>query len=309
MKRLQRILVHVRAGDETAAPMDRVESLAAHHDAMVFVVDVVPRAPWYARLVGQDAQALAAKHRAERLQTLEAAVAARPGLAQRAKVEVRVGEPSFELTTMAQTHQVDLIVTAGHSHGPELLGRVESQLLRKAPCPVWILRRVEPERWRRVLVAVKPDPDNPVGLELSRELLEAASQLAIEEDAELHVLRVWGTRLERVLRRRMRPDRWQEVRTQLRKDAHDQLLGLLEPWHDQIGGRIWLRQGDPETVIPAFVEKKKIDLLVIGTVARSGLEGVFIGNVAERVFETVKCSILTLKPPGFVSPLKTEAKK
>lgn len=306
MKRLQRILVHVRAGDENAAPMDRVERLAAHHDASLLVVDIVPRAPWYARLVGQDAQALANRHRAERLQTLGAAIAARPGLAARARVEVRVGEPSFELTAMAQRHQVDLIVTAGHSHGPELLGRIETQLLRKAPCPVWILRRHEPERWKRVLVAVKPEPDNPVGLELSRELVEAASQLAIEEDAELHVLRVWGTRLERVLRRRMRPDRWQEVRTQLRKDAHDQLLGLLEPWHDQIGGRIWLRQGDPETVIPAFVEKKKIDLLVIGTIARSGLEGVFIGNVAERVFETVKCSILTLKPAGFVSPIRVE---
>lgn len=56
-------------------------------------------------------------------------------------------------------------------------------------------------------------------------------------------------------------------------------------------------------MIPALVEEKKVDLLVMGTIARSGTPGVFIGNTAERMLRSVDCSVLTLKPDGFVSPI------
>lgn len=303
MEHLERIALYLRHGDDDSA-IDRTAALAERHDAAVEIVDVVPQAPWYARLVGNDSATLTRQAIGAREQVIRHTLAPRPDLMARARISVLAGEPWIELIQLALRQHVDLFVTTGHGRGGDLLGRTEAQLLRKAPCPVWILRPKERKRWKRVLVAVKPEPDNPVGIELSRRLLDAASRLAIDEGAELHVLRVWGSRLERVLARRMRPDRWEAVRTQLRADVLDQLLGLIEPWHDQIGGRVWLRQGDPETVIPAFAEKKKIDVLVIGTVARSGLEGVFIGNVAERVFQSVHCSILALKPEGFVGPVK-----
>jgi len=47
----------------------------------------------------------------------------------------------------------------------------------------------------------------------------------------------------------------------------------------------------------------RIDLLVMGTVCRTGSPGLIIGNTAERVLDSVKCSVLTVKPAGFVSPI------
>jgi nucleotide-binding universal stress UspA family protein len=41
----------------------------------------------------------------------------------------------------------------------------------------------------------------------------------------------------------------------------------------------------------------------MGTVGRAGLPGVLIGNVAETVFKHAECSVLALKPEGFVSPV------
>ena len=41
----------------------------------------------------------------------------------------------------------------------------------------------------------------------------------------------------------------------------------------------------------------------MGTVARAGLEGYFIGNTAEMVLQRVACSVLTVKPDGFVTPV------
>jgi nucleotide-binding universal stress UspA family protein len=294
MERLDRILLHWRDGDEEGATLARVASLVERTQAAVDVVMVQPRPPWYARLVDGNAAAATAHHAEERKEGLHRLLG-NGALSDHANIEVVVGDPTTEIVARAAKQAHGLIVTTS-SNENSLFGRVEVQLVRKAPCPVWVLRRDEPKRLRRVLVAIKPDPDNPVGVALSRRLLETAAAVAEAEGAELHVVRVWGARLERLLERRMRRDRWEEVRDQLRREARSQVLGLIEPWVDQIGGRLWLRQGDPETVIPELVAKKKIDLLVIGTVARSGLEGVIIGNVAERVFETVRCSILTLRP-------------
>jgi len=36
---------------------------------------------------------------------------------------------------------------------------------------------------------------------------------------------------------------------------------------------------------------------------RTGVPGLFIGNTAESVLHQVDCSVLALKPPGFVSPV------
>ena len=60
----------------------------------------------------------------------------------------------------------------------------------------------------------------------------------------------------------------------------------------------------PEKVIAEFIQKNDIDLLVMGTVARSGLSGIIVGNTAEKILNHVDCSVLTLKPGGWKSPIK-----
>jgi len=63
------------------------------------------------------------------------------------------------------------------------------------------------------------------------------------------------------------------------------------------------RQGKPALAISRLASEKQIDLLVMGTVCRTGIRGFFIGNTAEGVLRRVDCSLLTVKPKGFVSPI------
>jgi nucleotide-binding universal stress UspA family protein len=42
----------------------------------------------------------------------------------------------------------------------------------------------------------------------------------------------------------------------------------------------------------------------MGTVARSGTSGILIGNTAERILNSIECSVLALKPDSFVSSIK-----
>lgn len=41
----------------------------------------------------------------------------------------------------------------------------------------------------------------------------------------------------------------------------------------------------------------------MGTVARTGIPGFIIGNTSEAVLYQLECSVLALKPPGFVCPV------
>ncbi|EGG98322.1 Universal stress protein family 1 [gamma proteobacterium IMCC2047] len=89
------------------------------------------------------------------------------------------------------------------------------------------------------------------------------------------------------------------------KEKHQQnleaLISELQESGDQIS--IELVEGPPEQALPSFINSKSADLLVIGTICRTGIAGMFIGNTAESVLDAVDCSVLTLKPEGFVSPV------
>ncbi len=64
-----------------------------------------------------------------------------------------------------------------------------------------------------------------------------------------------------------------------------------------------LLRGDPGEVIPRLVGERRIDLVVMGTVARTGVPGLIIGNTAERVLDQIGCSVLAVKPEGFITPV------
>jgi hypothetical protein len=57
-------------------------------------------------------------------------------------------------------------------------------------------------------------------------------------------------------------------------------------------------------VIPAMIRDIKADLVVMGTVARTGIPGFIVGNTAEMILSQIACAVLAVKPPGFVSPVK-----
>ena len=56
-------------------------------------------------------------------------------------------------------------------------------------------------------------------------------------------------------------------------------------------------------VIAEFAKAHHVELIVMGTVARTGIPGLLIGNTAETILQRVDCSVLAVKPDGFVSPV------
>jgi nucleotide-binding universal stress UspA family protein len=96
-------------------------------------------------------------------------------------------------------------------------------------------------------------------------------------------------------------DRYVEDSRAGARKALDDLLGKSP---DRTGRRfVHLLKGDPAEVIAEFAKAGGVDLIVMGTVARTGIGGLLIGNTAESTLQRVDCSVLAVKPDGFVSPV------
>ena len=89
------------------------------------------------------------------------------------------------------------------------------------------------------------------------------------------------------------------------QDRHQKKLDRLLGKYDltDLEHQIHLRKGEAASAIPELAREKQVDLIVMGTVCRTGIAGFFIGNTAERILQQVDCSVLTVKPEGFVSPV------
>jgi nucleotide-binding universal stress UspA family protein len=63
-----------------------------------------------------------------------------------------------------------------------------------------------------------------------------------------------------------------------------------------------LERGDPMGVISDLIKNEAVDLVVLGTHGRKGLRKLFAGSVAEEIFRTATCPILTVGPGAESGP-------
>jgi nucleotide-binding universal stress UspA family protein len=80
---------------------------------------------------------------------------------------------------------------------------------------------------------------------------------------------------------------------------------LLRNYDMSLGDKlVHLVKGEASTAIHQLTDSLNADLIVMGTLGRSGIPGLFIGNTAEEVLQNTRASILAVKPPSFVTPVK-----
>ncbi|HWP98969.1 MAG TPA: universal stress protein [Vicinamibacterales bacterium] len=146
MSRFRRLLVATDFSEPSRLAMSYACELADTFEAALHVLHVVsdPYAqPWASEAFGVPlADVLADWERAAR-QQLEQAVP--PEIRQRREVRLvtRVGQPFFEIIDYAEKERIDLIVMGTHGRGfvaHMLMGSVAEKVVRKAPCPVLIVR-------------------------------------------------------------------------------------------------------------------------------------------------------------------------
>jgi universal stress protein E len=226
--------------------------------------------------------------------------------ALRVTTKILVGKPFVELIRAVHGASHDVLIKPKEVAGESpTLSSVDLHLLRKCPCPTWIVNSGQRKPYGKILIAVDPDPTDPEKLALHADLVKIGTSLARKENGKVEVVHVWRLYGESILRGprfRLRDDEISNMENKENAIRQQWLEKLVAP-HADDNLKLTLVKGQAEIALSEIIEKKKPDIVVMGTVARTGLPGLLIGNTAENVLSRITCSILAVKPRGFTSPV------
>ena len=215
------------------------------------------------------------------------------------KYETLLGEAFVEITHAVQQERYDLVLagTRGHTKWEELfVGSTAKRLIRKCPASVWIVKAQHADPPKVVLAPIDFS-------DVSRKAVLQGMWVAEKANADFHLLHVIDSFdiPETITSASSQASASRQEVNERATQRLDEFIGILGIDRSRI--RIHLSFGTPWKEIQHMVQVLKVDLIAMGTVGRSGIQGLFLGNTAERVLATCDCSILTTKPDGFVSPI------
>jgi nucleotide-binding universal stress UspA family protein len=315
MNRFKSILFVATRSPGEKASFRRAFELARQNRARLTVVDTVEGLPPRNRKLHTAAHALSVSDlvmselRAHLDNVIEPAK--RQGV--RISGKVLKGTPFVAIIREVLRHHHDLVMkTATGSGGLRamLFGTTAMHLFRKCPCPVWLLKPSRRKKYSRILAAIDPVSSHPERDSLTKKILDLATSLAKREAGELHVVHAWQLPGEKFLRGKRVDIDQDEIAKLLAetRQAHEKEMQCALYPYEQTGHRfkMHLLKGDPAVHIAETARKRRADVIVMGTITRTGVAGLFIGNTAERVLQQVDCSVVAVKPDGFVSPVTVD---
>ena len=315
MQRFKNILLVIDHRTESKAALDQAVALCKRNQARLAVVDLVEDLSRDAELwlTPDTLSALRSQEletRSKHLNNLTQPIREQ-GINVRTKT--LLGVPFLEIIRQVLRHKHDLVIMTADGDGglkERLFGSTSMHLMRKCPCPVWVVKPDQPLHYTRILAAVDPASyDHPKPL-LDFKIMDLAKSLAELEQAKLHIVHAWLMPGENSLlggRAQIPEQDAQKFIRYVERKHQSQLNELLLRYNlQEIKYKIHLLKGPATQLIPQVAQEQNIDLIIMGTVARTGISGFFIGNTAESVLNKVDSSVLTVKPDGFVSPVKQD---
>ncbi|MEZ4599847.1 MAG: universal stress protein [Syntrophotaleaceae bacterium] len=322
MKRFKNILYVNEPTVGQSSTLARAFSLAEQNQADLTILDVIP--PGFLERIGlssdetvSDARRKAVfdDHRKD-LESLVQSFRHSP-----VRLDVLVGRTFLEVIRTVLKNACDLVIKPAENPtwSQRLFGSDDLHLLRKCPCPIWLMKSPEKPDYKTILAAVDFDPLNPVGSDrdLNREILELACSLALSNFASLHLVHAWEPFAEKTTLSRA-GGLGEDVGGYVEKEHAQHRQGLyklvaeLQGWigkesYEYLAPTLHLIKGSPKKMVAQVAEELQADLVVMGTVARTGISGLIIGNTAEAILDQLRCSVLAIKPPGFQTPVRVDS--
>ncbi|ACS85656.1 MULTISPECIES: universal stress protein UspE [Musicola] len=199
----------------------------------------------------------------------------------------------------------DLLLKMAHQHDrleAVIFTPTDWQLLRKCPCPVWMVKDQPWPENSRALVAVNlasEDPyHDPLNIKLVSEAIDLAKQV---NQTEVHLVGAYPVTPINIAIEL--PDFDPGVYNDAIRGQHLLAMKSLRQKFNLDERFTHVEKGLPEEVIPDLAEHLQAGVVVLGSLGRTGLSAAFIGNTVEHVIDHLKCDLLAIKPDDFVSPV------
>ena len=322
MKRFKNILFVADAELQGGDAFERAVMLAENNQAQLTVVSILEELPTrsseeiHGMSMSQLHDAIIEKQQLQ-LETMVASIEKNININAR----VLTGVAFLALIREVLRQKIDLLIKTVDEAGimDKLFASSDMHLLRKCPCPVWLIKSSRQGPYKKIMAAVDFDPfeNKPEENALNRRILEMSTALALSDFSELHIIHIWHAYGESSMRSGLayQPKAYVDDYVDRTRVNHQHSLDTLlagivdkdgEEVADYLKPKVHLVKGFARDMIPEMVKEQKIDLLMMGTVGRTGIHGLLMGNTAETVLNRIDCSVLAIKPEGFVTPVRLE---
>ncbi len=223
------------------------------------------------------------------------------------------GAPHTEIVRAVLSRGYDLVITAeetGSTLEGVLFGKPSSRIMRACPCPVWVAKPQAESRCRRIVAAIEAGDSKDAGDDIDHAVLSLAAKLARAEGCKLDIVHAWdfkGQDLE-TSRSELTPSLWRALYRRNRV-AHAKALRAVLAGFDLNGvdHEVHMPKGDPYRVLLEFSWKSDVDLIVAGTVSRTGLDRFIYSNLVERILPLADCAVLAVKSAAFMPSIEKAA--
>lgn len=167
----------------------------------------------------------------------------------------------------------DMVVKYSFDHSDlqrEMRDTSDWTLLRNSPCPVLLIKNYASWEHRRILAAVNINSRDGAHTKLNNQIVSFAQRFADSYGSQAHFVNAYADRNHVPCERELA-----------------QRCGVSVE-------QIHVREGHPAEVISQTGEELGTDLIIIGTVGRSGIKGKVVGNTSERLLDHTHADVLVL---------------
>lgn len=224
------------------------------------------------------------------------------------EIEIKVvwhNRPFEAIIQEVLAHQHDLVLKMAHQHDrleAVIFTPTDWHLLRKCPCPVWMVKDQPWPEGGKAVVAVNLASEEPHHDELNQKLIRETSRLAeMVNHTEVHLVGAYPiTPINIAIEL---PDFDPSVYNDAIRGQHLVAMKALRQKFSISEEFTHVAKGLPEEVIPDIATHLDAGIVVLGTIGRTGLSAAFLGNTAEQVIDHLRCDLLAIKPDDFKSPI------
>ncbi len=207
------------------------------------------------------------------------------------------GVPAYEgILATAHEWSADLVVVGAHDHGMLHLRLTDTdwQLMRRADCPLLLVKSPSFGGYRTVLAAVDPlhAHDEPYGLD--RAVLKAGRTIARACGSTLRAVYAYPGAEAFALASAVEVSPGVFYGAENVEAVHRRAVNELVELFGVTDDEVDLVAGPAPVAIIDTLARRKAELVVVGTPRRSGVLAAALGSTAEQVVTAAPCDVLVV---------------
>ncbi|UAA39078.1 universal stress protein [Paraneptunicella aestuarii] len=187
---------------------------------------------------------------------------------------------------------IDLVIKCKGEDGQLFKASDDLRLIQELTCPLLVSSNHKLKPNQPILATIDIDESGEEQTKMNAEVLAWSSYLAEKTQKDVDV--VYNIPMSKAVLELDVFDS-EEVLLKEESSAKKKLSETVQK-HGVIPNQLHILAGDIGKNIKGMTGKIKPDLLIVGSVGRKGLKGLFIGNTAEVILKKARSDVLVVKP-------------